>query len=636
MKKITACTMDCPDACSLILSQDEAGCYQIRGNPFHPFTSGFVCPKIKDHIQRLQSPHRIVRPMIRAGKRWKTIAWDSALDLCAEKIQNFRKEPASILHFHGEGAKGVLKEATRLFFSLLEASRVRGSLCDAAGYVAYLMDFGSRDNNHIEDLLNARKIINWGKDLPRSSIHLSAILRKARLNGANIISISPGGDQNEFYSHAVVRIRPGTDRFLAAALIRLFIERDMINDRIYAHSSNWHQFRDSVFRHSLDQLSAICDVSPDDIKKIFCLYANPDSTATLVGAGLQRYAYGGENIRFINALAMISGNMGRLGGGSYFHLSSLRNLNLDWMKTSQTKCRSFLMPLIGSQILQASNPPVKLIWINGSNVINQAPDSRQIIRAFEKVEFKVVVDAFMTDTAERADLLLPSTLMLEQEDIISSYMHDYIHYVRPVLKAPDEAKDDFRILSELGKRLNPPVVLPDSETCLRTSLKSPYLEVSLEELRKCGFVRAKRPKIAYAGLRFDHPDGKHRFPSILHEEPPSPPTFPLRLLSLIRREAIHSQILPHKQQIPPVLQIAPDNPCLVDIDINKDVYMVSCNGKLKVKLEFLPGLHPNTVLYRRGDWMNLGGGVNQLVSEGLTDIGNGAPFYDQYVRLENG
>jgi anaerobic selenocysteine-containing dehydrogenase len=628
--------MDCPDACSLIVSQDEAGFYQIRGNPFHPVTSGFICPKIKDHFQRLQSSHRIVRPIIRAGKQWKTIDWNSALDLCSEKIQNLRKEPASILHFRGEGAKGVLKEATRLFFSRLGASRVRGSLCDAAGYVAYLMDFGSRHNNYIKDLLNAKKIINWGKNPSRSSIHLAAILRKSRSNRARIISISPGGDQNESHSDAIIRIRPGTDRFLAAAVIRLFIERGMIDERICAHAANWIKFRKLILQHPLDQLSEACDVRLEDIKKIFFLYANPDATATLVGAGLQRYTYGGENIRFINALAMISGNIGRSGGGSYFHLSSLRNLNLDWMKTSQTSCRSFLMPLIGSQLLQTNNPPVKLIWINGSNVINQAPDSRQIVKAFEKIDFKVVVDAFMTDTAERADLLLPSTLMLEQEDIISSYLHDYIHYISPVLKAPGEAKDDFWILSELGKRLNPPIVLPDSETCLRASLKSPYLEVSLEELRKTGFVKAKRSQIAYEGLRFDHPDKKCRFPTILHEEPPVPPTFPLRLLSLIRGDAIHSQILPHKQQIPPILQIAPDNPCLADIDTNKEVYIVSCNGKLKVKLELLPGLHPSAVIYRRGDWMKFGGGINQLVSEGLTDIGNGAPFYDQYIRLENG
>jgi hypothetical protein len=74
---------------------------------------------------------------------------------------------------------------------------------------------------------------------------------------------------------------------------------------------------------------------------------------------------------------------------------------------------------------------------------------------------------------------------------------------------------------------------------------------------------------------------------------------------------------------------------LPTIDPNKEVYVVSPLGRLKVTLEIVSGLHPAVVLYRRGGWMSRGGGVNQLIAAGLTDIGSGAPFYDQYVRLEN-
>ena len=81
--------------------------------------------------------------------------------------------------------------------------------------------------------------------------------------------------------------------------------------------------------------------------------------------------------------------------------------------------------------------------------------------------------------------------------------------------------------------------------------------------------------------------------------------------------------------------MAPDNRLLPGIDRAKDVYLVSPLGRLKVTLQRMPGLHPGVVLYRRGDWMNRGGGINQLISAGITDLGSGAPFYDQHVRLEN-
>lgn len=98
-----------------------------------------------------------------------------------------------------------------------------------------------------------------------------------------------------------------------------------------------------------------------------------------------------------------------------------------------------------------------MIWVNGFNVVNQAPDSGTIADAFDKVDFKVVVDAFMTDTAMRADLVLPCTLNLEQEDIIGSYLHNYVQYARPAVPPPEGCRDDFTIMTELGKRLDPPL-----------------------------------------------------------------------------------------------------------------------------------------------------------------------------------
>ena len=635
-KKLTACTMDCPDACSLLVSVDPDGGISIAGNPDHPVTDGFVCAKIRDHGRRLSSPHRILRPLVKREGRWRTISWDDALDLCAERIERYRREPLSMLYFHGEGAKGVLKQAGRLFFSRLGASRVRGSLCDAAGYRACLSDFGSRESNDPGDILNARTVVNWGKDLSRSSVHLAALVQRVRKRGARVITISPGGDGNGPFSDILVSIRPGTDRFLAAAVARRFIELNGFDPDIERYAGNWPVFRAFLEKHSSESLLARCDVTSDNMDEILRVYRECGPVATVIGAGLQRYGFGGENVRFINALALISGNIGCAGGGSYFHLNSLRNLNLSWTKEGGEKTRALRMPLIGSDMLDADDPPIRMLWSDGSNMVNQAPNSRQIAGALDRIPFKVAVDAFMTDTAERADLVLPSTLMLEQEDIVASYMHDYVQYVRTVVDPPGEARSDFRILSDLGKRLSPPVILPDAEDCLRASLDSPCLDVTLEALRERGFARAQRPSVAYEGNRFDHPDGKYRFPEMLHDAPSLPAEFPLHLLTLVRRDAMHSQILPDDQDVPPVVRVAPDSAALRAIDTQKDVYMVSPLGRMKVRLATLSGLHPRVVLCRRGDWMKGGAGVNQLVEEGLTDMGTGAPFYDQCVRLENG
>ena len=636
MEILTACTLDCPDACSLLVKILAHGAIRIRGNPNHPVTKGFTCAKIRRFSQRLSSKHRITRPLLRQGQDWKPIDWEEALQLCAEKIQEHRSEPESILHLRGEGDKGVLSQASKLFFAELGASTTAGSLCDVAGIAACIADFGSLETNDILDLTNASAIVNWGKDLARSSNHLAALVRKARQRGARVLTISPGGDGNADYSDKMIIVRPGTDRFLAMAVVQLLLQRGKIPKKIIKRARNWSRFQQLVTSRPASELAHWCDVSEDAVEQLFEFYVRSEPVATLLGWGLQRYKYGGETVRCINALALLSGHIGRSGGGSYYNISSTRNFNLTWTEAALgRKRRTFLEPKIGEEILEAEDPPIRLLWVNGFNVINQAPDSGAIARAFETIEFKVVVEGFMTDTAARADLVLPCQLMFEKEDIVGSFLHNYVNYVRPVKEPPQGTRSDFSILAELGRRLSPPISIPEAEECMKASLDSPYLGISLEDLRQRGFVRAKRPEIAYAGLAFDHSDGRYHLPTEIHQELAPPTEFPLRLLTLVRRNYLHSQILPEEHVLVPIAWVSPESVAVKGLDLNKDVYMVSPLGRLKVRLKYVKELHPEVVIYRRGDWMSLGGGVNRIIAAELTDLGNGAAYYSQYVRLEN-
>jgi len=632
---VTACTMDCPDACSLLVEKDLQGMLRIRGNPDHPFTRGFTCAKIKRHPMRLRHPARILHPMVRRQGNWETISWDEALDLCAEKVQELRHEPASLLHLPSDGAKGVLKRGVGLLFDQLGSSRVRGSLCDAAGYTAYVRDFGSRENHRAEDLLSARTIVNWGKDFSRSSVHLAALVRKARKVGARVFSISPGGDGNGSFSDRILRIRPGTDRFLAAAVIRQLVEQGLVPDAVACRTRNWNRFSEELSAWSSSALLSRCGVSEPEARELFQWYADNGPVATIVGAGIQRYQYGGENVRFINALALVSGNVGRSGGGSYFHLHSFANLDLSWSKSSERRSRrTFATPRVAHEILHAHDPKVRMLWMNGSNFVNQAPNIRKTLQAFESVPFKVVVEAFMTDTADRADLILPCTLMLEQEDIVGSYLHPYIQWVSAVSKPPGEARDDYTIVRDLGRRLDPPIPMPTKEEAFRASLDSPVLEVSLETLRRERFAEARRPDIPYEGLRFAHKDGLFHLPDTLHPEPEPPTGYPLRLLTLVRRNTIHSQRLPDSRRTVPTAWISPETLKTLGVEAGRQGTLTSPEGCMRVVTQELDGLHPEVVLCRRGGWLKHGEGANQLIKDRLTDLGNGAAFYDQYVRLE--
>jgi anaerobic selenocysteine-containing dehydrogenase len=626
--------MDCPDSCALLFSLDKSGKPQLKGNPDNPVTSGITCKKINQHLQRLSSPSRIRTPLIREKGAFRPIGWERALALCAEKIQALRSTPGAILHLHGQGGKGVLRQVPTLFFRTLGSARTKGSLCDAAGYMAYLKDFGSRCNPDIQLLLKAHSIVNWGRDPLRSSIHTAVLIRQARRRGTRVLSISPGGDFNRSLSDHTIRIRPGTDRFLAAAVMgRLFAE-GRVPAGLLERARHTESFLHAIGAYDEERLAGFCGVSTQDMDTVLAYYTSPGPTATLVGAGLQRYRYGGENVRFINALAFVSGNVGVLGGGSYFHHHAYRNLNLSWLDPGASGARTLRKPMLAQDSEAESQPPIRMIWVNGTNIVNQAPDSLAVRRFFESVDFKVVVDAFMTDTARAADLVLPCTLMLEQEDIVGSYLHEFVLYAAKVVEPPPEARSDHWIVSEIGRRLDPPVVLPDAQSCLARSLQTPAIDTDLARLRRQGWTRANRPAVAYEGLVFDHPDGRYAFPLTLHEEPPPPEGFPLRLLSLVRRDRVHSQLLPESHGELPTIWLSPQCPAWREIGTGSPVWLVSPIGRLRVLAEPLEDLHPQVVLYRRGDWMGLGGGINQLISATCTDMGPGAAYYQQYVRLE--
>jgi anaerobic selenocysteine-containing dehydrogenase len=494
MPIVTACSQDCPDTCSLVVDTSASGEVRINGNPDHPFTAGFCCAKLKSWHRRLSSPHRITAPLQRYGAGWREIGWEEALDICATRIQALRAEPLSILHLDSSGNMGLMVQVPQHFFNLLGASRAVGGLCASAGIAACQADFGKVEHHEPSDLLNARVIVNWGRDIRRTSIHLNAIVRQARKQGTRVLTISPGGDGHEKWSDEFIQIHPAQDRFFVAAVCRKLIENGKIISELGTVTANWPAFREIVMARPAAEIAQACGVGLAEVKRLADIYSSGEPVATLVGWGLQRHIFGAENVRFINALSLISGQIGRSGGGSYYIAPSTRHLDLSWLaKPTGDQLGRFFKPTIGRDILAASLA-VKLIWANGTNPVNQSPDSHRVSRAFRSVPFKVVVDAFMTDTAELADLILPCTLNLEQENLNPSYFHEFINYARPAFTPPAGARSDHWILTEVGRRLDQPIHIPSMEELITASLP-PGLGIGLEDLRRRGYRKVSRPPI---------------------------------------------------------------------------------------------------------------------------------------------
>lgn len=624
---ITACTLDCPDACSIVAENGPGG-LRLRGNPDHPFTRGFACPKLDVHRRRLASPHRLRSPRLKTDGVWRDIGWDEALDLCARKIAQYRDEPRSILHVRGAGNRGVVKFLSTLFFRTLGASGLHGSLCDEAGITACVEDFGALRHNDIADVLHTSALVNWGRDLKRGSVHTAAMVRQLRKAGVLVTTIAPGADTAEGFTDRFVRIRPGTDRFLAAAVLREVLRRKGVEPEVEAACRDLPGFR-ALLDGCGDELLEWCGVSREDADFLAGLYAGVEPVASLLGWGMQRYRFGGQNVRFVNALAMLSGQVGRSGGGAYYNLSSMANFDVPW-KASTSYGRTLLMPDLARELRRA-DPPVRMAWVECINPANQFPEAGAVAEALDGLDFVVVCDAFMTDTAEVADLVLPVALMLEQDDLVGSFLHEYVQWSGKAVEPPAGVRTDYDILADLGRRLG--LSLPQPEEALGQALRSRTLDTTLEELRAAGYARSTHPAVAFEGLRFGHADGLYRLPARLDPPQDPPAGYPLQLLTLINRRFVHSQILPEDQAARPVVGVHPDTLNGLGLEPGPG-RLVTELGFLGVELAADTAVHPDCVVYRRGPWGKFGGGVNRIIRAVETDMGGSSAFYEQRCRLE--
>ncbi|SLM31023.1 Molybdopterin oxidoreductase domain protein [Desulfamplus magnetovallimortis] len=695
METISACTLDCQDSCSTVVRIDERNekiPITINGNPNHPFTRGVICRKGRNTHLRLKSSERVTTPMLKQNGVFHQLSWDAALDMTAEKIEALRWTPASILHVRHYGYRGALSNGSKYLFNALGASTTRGALCDDAGCTAYMKDFGALEMNDPMDLLNADHIINWGKDLSRSSIHLADIIKQARQKGCRVTTISPGGDGNKKMSHRMICIRPGRDRFLAAAVIKIILERNLADPRAMANAKNLNIFKRVMEHLPLTYLLDACDCTFEDLEYLVSLFTetkknnvenresrNKSAVAILMGWGIQRYRFGGQTVRYLNALSFLSGHVGQSGGGTYFNISSGRNINSKWVSDAGTPARTILLPRIGKEIMDA-DPPIEFLLADGSNFVNQAPDATTTIKAMAKIPFKVVIDAFMTDTASCSDLVLPCALDYEREEIAGSCLHNYVNYAAPVFSPSGDARCDFDIMSDLASRLK--IVFPRKESVLLDSLNNPFLshlggpDKAIKEIRENGFVKALHPNVAWRDLIFAHPDGKYRLPeSFSHEDEAGMEkyvntdknyenskktgkvitgketinpikfsanmknnwerSFPMNLLSLVNRDYMHSQIPESDQKGMPDVWINPASPHLHNIDKSRPIYIATPLGRMAVQLNMLENLHPLALIIRRGGWLKHNRCINTLIEPEITDIGETAAYYSQCARLEN-
>jgi anaerobic selenocysteine-containing dehydrogenase len=318
---------------------------------------------------------------------------------------------------------------------------------------------------------------------------------------------------------------------------------------------------------------------------------------------------------------------------------------------------------LGRDLRAQHAPPLKVAWVERGNPLSQNPDTVAVREAFRGLDFSVVVDERLTDTAREADLILPSKSLFEQSDIIGAYWHAYLQFRRKVLEPPGEVRPETEIYRALGPRLGM------TEADLDAVLPAPgdagveaWLDRRLAPLGLSLAAFAEGPvpvpgaeEVAFADHRFTTPSGRIELsseearvrwgvdPLPTYAEPVESAAsgrgrYPLQFLTPNTKNGIHSQFLRlavlRRFEPGPSLTLGPEDAAARGLQPGDRARVFNDRGELRLPLVVDFGLRPGVAVACNGWGAEDGGSVNLLSLGRETDMGFGAAFHDTLVEVE--
>lgn len=665
-----ACPHDCPDTCAMLVTVADGRVTRVQGDPAHPPTAGALCNKVARYAERTYHAERILHPLRRVGPkgsgRFERVSWDQALTAIATKLKALAaRNPESIVPYSYAGTMGLVQGEGMAgrFFHRLGASLLDRTICATAGGEALIATYGARVGMLTEHFDESRLILIWGSNSITSNLHFWMRALEAKRRGAQLWCIDPRRTDTADKCHRHLAIRPGTDGALALALMHELIRNSWLDDDYIArHVEGFEALRERALAWTPERAAAICGVAAADIRELAHAYGTTRPAAIRLNYGMQRVHGGGNAVRLIALLPCLTGAWRHRAGGLLLSSSGwflklrdeARLLRPDLLGARRP--RTINMSTIGDDLLRPASsefgPRIDAVIVYNSNPVAIAPESRRVAAGFAREDlFTVVLEHFLTDTADHADYVLPATTQLEHFDVHTSYGHTHVLLNEPAIEPLGESKPNAQIFRELAARMefDEPCFRDGDEALARTALPG----VDFAELRAKGWWQLPIPDAPFAEGGFPTPSGKVRVTPPGFSLPDHVPNhecreaapelatrYPLAMISPPARNFLNSSFVNVKTlrdiEGEPLLEIHPDDAQARNIPSGAMVRIYNDRGEYRCRAEVTSRARPGVVNGLGVWWRKLGPAgtnVNEVTHQRLTDIGRAAAFYDCLVEV---
>ena len=694
----TACTLDCPDSCSLEVEVLDGRVTKVRAAPpevAHPLTSGFICSKVGRISRHLYGEDRLLHPARRTGAKgdgaFERISWDDALNLIVSCMSEAKAAfgAESVLPVSYGGSNGLLTQDTAdaILFRRFGASGLARNVCAAPSTAAALGLYGKMAGVALEDYEQANLAIVWGANPSSTGIHLVPILRAAQARGGRLIVVDPRRTPLAKKADLHLQPKPGADLALALALHReLFHSFDADLDFLAEHATGVDELRQRAEPWTFERAAEATGIPVEDIARCYDLYSETSPAVIRCGWGVERNRNGVSAVAAILALPAVAGKFKvRAGGYTMSNSGAFRNVG---RREPSPRTRIVNMNHVGRVLSDPeaiAGPPVKVVFVYNANPLATLPNQGLMQRGLAREDlFTVVFDQVLTDTARYADLVLPATTFLEHDDLAMGYGAIVVHDTLPVATPVGEARPNNRVFGDLAARIG---LLcygdPRSEAEWRQAVLG---RERAKRLVDDGLVepRAGSRPIQFVDV-FPHTKDRkvHLCPSSLEAEPakgvytfhaePGTKRYPLALISPSVPQTVSSTFGQlGSGQVP--LEMHPDDAAArnlgacaaerseasskaegpsedgmgrnseparrfgaLDTRDKPRVRVFNEYGEVRCRVRLNPDLKPGVALLPKGVWSkSTESGTNacSLAPDTLTDIGAGACFNDARVEVE--
>ncbi len=607
---------------------------------------------------------------------FREATWDEALDFAAQRLREIKEQHGGGA-LAGFGSAKCTNEEAYLFQKLVRAGFGTNNvdhctrLCHASSVVALLEMIGSGAvTTTFGDIKNADVALITGTNTTSNHPVAASFFKEAARAGTKLIVVDPIRTGIADHAWRFIQIRSSTDVTFYNAVMHVIIEEGLVDEAyVQKHTYDFDRVKESVKGYTPDVAAGICGVPAEAIREIALAYGRARAAVTYWGMGMSQHVYGTDNCRCIISLCLMTGNMGKHGAG----LHPLRGQNNvqgasdaglipmvfnDYQSVADDAIRAKyekhwgleLDPKPGLTMVEiitaALEGSVRGMYMVGENPFLSDPNTNKVRRALANLDFLVVQDIFLTETAEFADVVLPSSSALEKLGTVTN-TDRRVQVVRPVLTPPGEAREDWRVICDLSTRIGYPMPYEHPEEVFREMIElgGAYANLTYEnlglsgKLYPCDDPENSDGTVVMFGDGFPTESGKARFVPVQQSGPEELPDeeFPFVLVTGRMLEHWHTGVMTRRSRtldaLEPeaIVEMLTEDMQKLGVGEGDLVQISSRRGSIRLKARATHRMQPGSIFipfhFREA-------AANVLTSEKLDPDGKIPEFKFSAVRVE--